>query len=133
MGGLVVVLGVCSLRFQQDVRMLGHVPASRLIAYSTAVVLLVMIANKVLSPQFLVWLLPLAPLLPRPQALLAASISLLTSVLLGANYQGLMQQRPELVLLLDLRNLLLVVLLGWIVAGNAPSRRPTSFVVLTAR
>ena len=44
-----------------------------------------------------------------------------------------MQQRPDLVLLLDLRNLLLVVLLAWIVAANAPSRRSTSSVVLTAR
>ena len=122
-GGLALLLGACLLRFRQDVVASGAIPHSRLIAYGTAAVILLMVANKVLSPQFLVWLLPLAPLLPRPQAFLAVSVSLLTSVFLGANYQGLMQQRPELVLLLDLRNLLLVVLLVWIVARNAPSWR----------
>ena len=92
-----------------------------------------MVVNKVLSPQFLVWLLPLAPLLPRGQAAVAVAASLLTNVFLGTNYEGLMQQRWELVLLLDLRNLLLVVLLVWLIVANLPSRSSTSSVVLTAR
>ena len=65
-GGLALLLGVCVLRFRQDVLESGGIPRSRVIAYSTAAVLLLMVGNKVLSPQFLVWLLPLAPLLPRP-------------------------------------------------------------------
>ena len=93
-------------------------------ACATAAILAVMVANKVLSPQFLVWLLPVAPLLPRPQALLAAGASLMTFVLQGNNYVGMMQQRPELVLMLDLRNVLLVALLVWLVLGNLVPDRP---------
>ncbi len=131
--GLMMLLGLCLVRFRQDARATGGIAPTRVVAYGTACVLMGLITSKVLSPQFLVWLLPLAPLLPRPQALFAAGVSLLTSVLLGSNYVGLMQQRPTMVLLLDLRNMLLVVLLVWVVARNAPSLRSTSSVVLTAQ
>ncbi len=39
----------------------------------------------------------------------------MTFVLQGHNYVGMMQQRPELILLLVLRNALLVGLLAWLV------------------
>jgi hypothetical protein len=128
---LIVVVGVVLVstlvRVRRDVRVHGMVAPSSLVACATAAILAVMVANKVLSPQFLVWLLPVAPLLPRPQALLAAGASLSTFVLQGHNYVGMMQQRPELVLLLDLRNGLLVALLVWLVLGNlVPDRTPVS-------
>jgi hypothetical protein len=75
-----------------------------------------------------VWLLPLAPLLPRPQALLAVLASLLTMLLLGSNYVGLMTLRPEHVLALNLRNLVLVVLMVWLVFDRRPGLASVSRV-----
>ena len=93
-----VVLVSALVRVRRDVRIQGMVAPASIVACTTAAILAVMVANKVLSPQFLVWLLPVAPLLPRPQALLAAGTSLLTFVLQGNNYVGMMQQRPDLIL-----------------------------------
>jgi hypothetical protein len=125
---LVVAVGIALVstlvRVRWDVRVQGSVTPSSIVACATATILAVMVANKVLSPQFLVWLLPVAALLPRPQALLAAGTSLLTFLLQGNNYSGMMHQRPEMILLLDLRNALLVALFVWLVLGNLLPDRP---------
>jgi hypothetical protein len=127
-GLLGVVMGTCLLRLRQEYRGAGDVEPATIVAYATAAVIATMVASKVLSPQFLVWLLPLAPLLPRPQALLAVLASLLTMLLLGSNYVGLMTLRPEHVLALNLRNLVLVVLMVWLVFDRRPGLASVSRV-----
>jgi Glycosyltransferase family 87 len=121
--GVGLVLASTVVRLRRDVGIEGRVRQASLVACATAAIVAVMVANKVLSPQFLIWLLPVAPLLPRPQALLAAGTSLLTLGLLGDDYIGLMQQRPEMVWLLTLRNALLVALLAWLVVDGLRSPR----------
>jgi hypothetical protein len=119
--GLALVVVAGGLRFRDDVRSHGSVQPASVIGYAVAALLATIVTSKVLSPQFLVWLLPVAPLLPRPQAWLALAACGLTLVLLGSNYVGMMEMRPEHVLALNARNALLVALLVWLVAANAPS------------
>jgi hypothetical protein len=116
---LVLVAG--ALRFRDDVRSRGTVQPASVIAYAAAAILATIVTSKVLSPQFLVWLLPFVPLLPRSQAWLALAASGLTLLLLGSNYVGMMEMRPDHVVALNARNVLLVALLVWLVAANRPS------------
>ncbi|WP_169053898.1 glycosyltransferase 87 family protein [Agromyces sp. H66] len=87
-----------------------------------AFVLVLMLANKVGSPQFVTWLA--APvvlgLVLRPRrfavpALLAAGIALVTQLIYPYWYERLLMAHPVLVLALTVKVLLLVVLLAWCV------------------
>ena len=51
------------LRFQRDARRYGNVQPRTLVAILLATLLLMMLANKVLSPQYVAWLLPFGALL----------------------------------------------------------------------
>ncbi len=73
-----------------------------------------LITNKVLSPQYLIWLLPLLPLLSGRLRYGAWAIfimaGMLTYYIFPLNYFGLMALEPGAVTILFLRNVLLVVL-----------------------
>ena len=58
---VLIVAGVviaCALAFIRDVRDLGKVQPRTLVTYLVATLLVLMLTNKVLSPQYVVWLLP---------------------------------------------------------------------------
>jgi len=85
-----------------------------------ALVLTLIVVNKVGSPQFMTWLA--APLIlglvsyPRSwwrPALVALVMAALTQVVYPYFYDGLLATTPTMVLILSVRNLLEVVLLGW--------------------
>lgn len=84
-----------------------------------AVLLALLVPAKVLSPQYLVWLLPatalLAPTAPGLAALLGAAL-LLTQVEFPSLYWRLVALEPMPIGVVALRNLALLVGLGWSVA-----------------
>ncbi len=110
------------LRFQRDARRFNAVQPQTLIAFLTASVLLLMLANKVLSPQYVAWLLPLGALLPWRKSLLLVVIFALTTVEFPIAFRQLMDLWPGLVFVLNLRNLLLLVLFLWIVLDRGDVR-----------
>ena len=115
-----LVLAGAMARWRQEHASEGRVADESLIAFSVAALLAFIVTNKVFSPQYLIWLLPFAPLLPLRQAGLLVVICALTIVLFPFNYQHLMKLEPLPVLLLNLRNLLTVALLAWILVDRAP-------------
>ncbi len=86
--------------------------------YFLLVIAVVLIASKVLSPQYLIWLYPLLPLATsRSRCGLPALyivISLLTVFVYPLNYRAFLMQEPAPVFVLALRNLLLLVIAGWL-------------------
>jgi len=85
-----------------------------------ALVLTLIAVNKVGSPQFMTWLA--APLILglvsswrawRGPALLALSMAALTQIVYPYFYNDLLATTPVMVLILSVRNLLELVLLGW--------------------
>jgi len=120
--GLMVV--AATVRFRQERARLGDVRPGTVVAYVTAALLLLLLTNKVFSPQYLLWMLPFGALLPRPQAYLLMVACLLTTAVFPLNYDALLKLRPELVLLVNVRNLLLLGLMAWLLAGHAPAIRP---------
>jgi uncharacterized membrane protein len=130
--GGVVVSGWA--RFREEQAAHGHVTNASLVAYSVAALLAFIITNKVFSPQYIIWLLPFAPLLRLRQASTLLLICALTIVLFPFNYDRLLAMELLPALLLNLRNLLMVALLGWLLVDYAPSwRAALGWPVLAAR
>jgi hypothetical protein len=101
--------------------------------YSAAAVLAFIITGKVLSPQYLVWLFPFLAVLDGPSGRLARRLFLLGCVTTAMLYPGpgfvmALDHRAGAILLLNLRNILLVWLLAWLLFGPGESRSsPVSF------
>jgi hypothetical protein len=130
--GVVLVSGMA--RFREEQAADGCVARESLVAYSVAALLTFIITNKVFSPQYVIWLLPFAPLLRLRQASALLAICALTIVLFPFNYEHLLGMELLPVLLLNLRNLLTVALLGWLLVDRAPSwRAAPGWPVLAAR
>ena len=110
------------LRFQRDARRFSTVQPQTLVAFLMASVLLLMLANKVLSPQYVAWLLPLGALLPWRKSLLLVVIFALTTIEFPIAFRQLMDGWPALVFVLNLRNLLLLVLFLWLVLDRGDVR-----------
>ncbi|HKF94120.1 MAG TPA: glycosyltransferase family 87 protein, partial [Gammaproteobacteria bacterium] len=95
--------------------------AETLAAYIFAALLAFIATNKVFSPQYIIWLLPFAPLLRPPQALIFLAIVAMTITLFPFNYDRLLAMQRLPVVVLNLRNLLVIVLLAWLVIERAPA------------
>lgn len=102
----------------RDRREVGAITGRTLINYIVATLLVVILANKVLSPQYLVWLLPFAALLPGPQALLLVAASVLTTIEYPILFDGLRAIDPFPVLVVNVRNAMLLALFVWVLVDS---------------
>ncbi len=87
--------------------------ARLLVTYATLAILAVLLGSKLLSIQFLLWLLPLLvvqPRRPRRAAAFALAVVLLSQWIYPMHWNDLWNFKPGLVLQLALRNALLVTL-----------------------
>ncbi|WP_246150151.1 hypothetical protein [Agromyces intestinalis] len=131
-----LVVGVTAVVLA-GVRAVRHgATAGRLLApLSLAVVIVLILANKVGSPQFATWLIApivLQAVLARRRVLVPAlaglGVALSTQLIYPYLYGWLLIADPALVLVLTLKVALLALLLGWALvavwqAGSAPERR----------
>ena len=114
---LLLVVGVSVLalvRFRRDVARTGSVPLASLASAGVAVLVSLLVPSKVFSVQYVVWFLPLVPLLAGRQRWLAVAIAALSTILYPFVYTSLWQLDPAVTGLLNIRNALLVLLLGWL-------------------
>jgi hypothetical protein len=116
-----VVLASGWARFHEEQAADGRVTSESLIGYSVAMLLAFIVTNKVFSPQYVIWLLPFAPLLRLRQAGALLAICALTITIFPFNYDRLLGMELLPVILLNGRNLLAVALLIWLVIDHAPS------------
>jgi hypothetical protein len=115
------LLVVCVSRFQDERFKNGAIGHQTLVDCLVAALLVFIATNKVFSPQFMLWVLPFAPLLrPRHAATLLAAV-FLTVLIYPFNYQGLLDLQVLPVLLLNLRNILVVVLILWLLSARVPA------------
>lgn len=122
-----VLLLATAFFMYRDHRMHGFV-AAKFPRYAAAFILAFMIGSKVLSPQYMLWLLPLLPL--AAVGFWGAGVSGMflvacwtTTQIFPKHYGELMQLEPEAIDLLLLRNLILVML--WIAMLVLPSESTT--------
>jgi hypothetical protein len=118
MVGAVVTLGL--LRFIELWRAVDHIPAQTLISYTAATLLAIIVTSKVLSPQYMVWLLPFAPLLARGPRLVLLVAAILTVANYSFLYEPLTRFEPISIVMLNLRNVALVASFGWLLVSERP-------------
>ncbi|HEX9374031.1 MAG TPA: glycosyltransferase 87 family protein [Roseiflexaceae bacterium] len=117
--GVVSAAGLA--RFRQERAARGAIAHESLAVYMVAALLAFIATNKVFSPQYLIWLLPFAPLLRRRHAGAILAIFAITIVLFPFDYDALLAMHLAPVLLLNLRNLLVAALLIWLLIDRAPA------------
>jgi hypothetical protein len=118
--GLVAALAFVA--FRRDVRRSGSVPLERTAEAAVAILAALLVGSKVFSIQYVVWILPLVPLLRLPQRALGIAIAACSTLIYPVGYAGLWQLDPAMIALLDIRNGLLVGLLVWTMADLARAR-----------
>ena len=121
--GFLVALVVGFRRFRLESLMTGEVSHESLLTLLVVVLLTCLATSNILSPQYIVWLLPFAPLLRREASrayLLIAAVTSLIFPFLWSYIQGF-----ELVpvLVLNGRNLLIVGLAIWLVRSSLLARQ----------
>lgn len=110
-------------RFRREDANDGTVSAQGLVNTVVAALLCFLLCNKVFSTQYIFWLLPFVALLRRRPALGFAC--LLTSLLYPYSFPALLHQETWAVLLLNARNLVLVLALGGLLAEDVTVRLST--------
>ena len=115
-----LVIVTCLRRFQDEHANSGAVTIGSLVAYVFIALLTFMVTSKIFSPQYIIWLLPFAPLLVRQQTVLLITIFTLTILIYPWGYSLLRKFPPGFVMLLNLRNMLVVALLLWLLVKRLP-------------
>ncbi|HEY9605553.1 MAG TPA: glycosyltransferase family 87 protein [Allocoleopsis sp.] len=114
---ILTTLGViisCFTHFRYERITYGEITGESLVIYVLIALLAFIVTSKVFSPQYIIWLLPFAPLLSLRQASVLAAVFAMTIAIYPFWYSALLDFQPSLVVLLNLRNLLTVVLLLWL-------------------
>jgi Glycosyltransferase family 87 len=118
--GLVVLVALRRFRLDED--RLGRVPRPPIVLASVAAIAAVLVGSKVLSVQYVIWLLPFVPFLPVGMRWLVLAIAALSTAIYTVDYQALMHLEAPWILALVVRNGLLAALLAWLVAELWGSR-----------
>jgi hypothetical protein len=116
------------VRFRRDVAVYGEVQPQTLVTQLLAALLVVLLAYRVLSPQFIVWILPLAALRPRTEFWAFFVLCLMTLAVYPLTYPGLVALDERAMLLLIARNALMVGLLVWLLGWGTTAPSPGSNV-----
>lgn len=127
------VTAICLGSFRHEYAMKGRITAKNLVTYTIAVLLTFITISKVFSPQYIVWLLPFVSLLRPRQLGLMLGIFALTMLIFPGTYDRLLEMQASSVLVLNLRNLLVVVLLLWLLIERpqASAKTPLQRLIMS--
>lgn len=100
----------------------GGITFRRLNAAAAAQILLFILLNKVLSPQYLIWLLPLIPFCRVRASLIFTVVLMLTVLIFPGHYYSLISKQLQMVVILNIRNGLLIGLFWELVSDIASVR-----------
>ncbi len=121
-----VVTAVSARRFRRDYARLGRVPRASVELASAAAIAVLLVGSKVVSVQYVIWLLPFAILLPRRMGWMLLAITALSTAIYTTDYTGLLRLETPVIAALLVRNVLLAVIAArlvvemWTGRGNAP-------------
>jgi hypothetical protein len=123
---LAVLLGVVTvvtgLRFRWDYARLGRVPSSSVHLASAAAIAVLLVGSKVLSVQYIIWLLPFVIFLPLRLRWLLLAVTALSTAIYTTDYTGLWHLEAPIIVALLVRNVLLAVVTAWLVVEMGTRR-----------
>lgn len=100
----------------------GRITFRQLNAGAAAQILLFILLNKVLSPQYLIWLLPLIPFCRFRASVIFTVALMLTVFIFPGHYYNLISKQLLMVVILNVRNGLLIGLFMELISEVAPAR-----------
>ncbi|SEI43800.1 hypothetical protein SAMN05216327_101568 [Dyadobacter sp. SG02] len=100
----------------------GNITFRQLNAAAAAQILLFILLNKVLSPQYLIWLLPLIPFCRFRASLIFTAALMLTVLIFPGHYYNLISKQLLMVVILNIRNGLLIWLFIQVVSDVTRDR-----------
>lgn len=119
-------------RSRKDEDSLPDISGNTIIRFAAVAIVTFIAGGKVLSPQFLIWLIPLIPLVIGADRIVIAgifeAILLLTQFEFPYSYWQLYTLQPYMVATVAVRNLLLVAMLVMLVAALGSRHHAPSFV-----
>jgi hypothetical protein len=115
-----LVILSCLMCFRHELKQRGVVTHDILLVWLMSIILTFIVMSKVFSPQFISWLLPFASFLKLRQIILIIIIFAMTLVLYPVVYGQLLALRTPPILLLNVRNILMIVLLIWLIGERLP-------------
>jgi uncharacterized membrane protein len=120
-----MVITSCFFHFKKISKKSGNIPNDSLIVYTTIITITFIALNKVLSPQYVIWVLPFVPLLRFRYASLLLAVFILTNLLFPLGFRLLLDFHPLSIVLLNFRNALLIILVIWMMVDFHPFDRLT--------
>ena len=118
--GVAIVTTLGAVRLWSERRALGAPTLPTLYAYLAAVMIALLVANKVFSAQYLLWMVPFGCLLPRRAAAVVVATAVLSILVFPLSYGDLVELEPVAIGMLVARNALLLGLLGWVLLRYRP-------------
>jgi hypothetical protein len=109
-----IVTAVAAMRFRRDYARLGRVPSTSVGLASAAAVAAILVGSKVLSVQYVIWLLPFAIVLPVRMRWLLLAVTTLSTAIYTIDYTGLERLEAPMIAALLIRNVLLAVIAAWL-------------------
>lgn len=106
---------VALLRFRREAADQGAVSFASLASAVVAILVALIVSSKVFSVQYIVWFLPLAPFLPGRVRWLALTVTAVSTLIYPLDYTALWHLDPLLAVVLNVRNGMLIAMLGWLV------------------
>lgn len=106
-----IVWAAAFVAFRREAAAEGGLSVRTLVGFVVAALLAFMLGSRVLSPQYMIWILPFAPFLGRRLFIVVAAAFALTFLVFPYLYGGLIALEPLPVALLNVRNVLLLAIL----------------------
>jgi len=107
------------MRFRSDLKRTGAIAPTTIGLQLLIALLAVLLMYRVFSPQFLVWIIPLAALRPWRELLLMLTVCVLSMWIYPLTYGWLVLLSPPFMLTLIFRNLLLLGYFVWLISPRA--------------
>jgi hypothetical protein len=94
--------------FRTEKRALGNISTNSAVLAATLLLLAFLLLNKVMSPQYMIWLFPFVPFLSKATRIKFVVVLMLTITIYPGQYDQLTRFEPVVVYMLNIRNLLLL-------------------------
>ena len=114
------VIALAGLRFRRDCARLGRVPRSSLALACAAAIAVLLVGSKVLSVQYVIWLLPFVVLLPPRAGWMLVAVTALSTAIYTIGYPALLRLETPMIVALLVRNVLLAVIAAWLLVEMWP-------------
>ena len=107
----ILVISFLARAFMSEKRMYGSIRAITLIRALGAITLVFLVLNKVMSPQYVIWLFPFIPFYENPIRIKFIIVVMLTISIYPGWYHYLQNFHPVMVIMVNLRTILIVWML----------------------